>query len=49
MIYYDFLADFTTLKGAICVAFGCHRNIYYILSNELWRFLGCISKLGGES
>jgi hypothetical protein len=30
--------NFSTLKAAISDAFGCHTNIYYILSNELWRF-----------
>jgi len=45
----QFKANQTQFERPISVAFGSHTNISYILSNELWRFLSCISKLGGES
>jgi len=45
----QFKANQTQFESPISDAFGCHRNISYILSNELWRFLSGISKLGGES
>ena len=46
----QFKANQTQFERPISDAFGCHRNIYYILSNELWRFLRGISiLLGGES
>ncbi|MDT8302769.1 MAG: hypothetical protein RQ760_14900, partial [Sedimentisphaerales bacterium] len=45
----QFKPNFTPFKGAVSDAFGSNTIISYILSNELWRFLSTISKLGGES